>query len=232
MKKVLAIAAALIVLCVAAAAVLGCASAPARSSESGPSQGAQTVPRTALDYKITDWQGASLGREVPAWVDYASDRDKPGLSRLLKLEGKEIYIFDEEGADLDLIRADAEMNAFAEIAVQIQNGVTVIGGSNLKGSKDVVDSKQQFLQRAVGEFSKQKISGFIRDRDFWQKLHYNDGRKTVRYYAVYVIDSADLKLQIDRALDRVPAATQAEREAKEEIKNAIDIAQTLFVEEK
>jgi hypothetical protein len=136
-----------------AALFFSCASAPGPSPSQGSTSAAPPPEAPAapvLPYTRVDYQGASLGREVPRWVDFASDRDKVNLSK--------IHV----------------------------------------------------------------LSGFILDRDFWQRLKYkDDGREEIDYYAVYVIGKEDLRAQIDIALGKIEAKTQAEREAKEAIHQAI-----------
>lgn len=213
------------------ALLAGCQSAPKQQTDAPSSVTAApppTVPTRSVNYKITDWQGASLGRAVPEWVDYASDRRKEPLSKALGLDGKELYIYTEAGADLDMIRVNTQINSFAQIATQIKSGVAVAGGNRLAGSKDDDASKQQSLEIANAIAAQIVISGFTLDVDFWQKRQYPDGKQDIEYYAVYTIGAEELKHQIDLALGKIDAKTQAEREAKEAIRAAVMEAKSLL----
>ena len=193
----------------------------------GPGQ--PVVAARVINYTITDWQGASLGRPIPEWVDYISDRNKEALARVPGLGGKEIYIHTDEAADLDLIRANADITAFAQISTQIKAAIATDAGNKLSGDKDT-GAKRQYIDTTAGLVSQNVVSGFIRDRDFWQRKQYNDGRQMIEYLAVYAISTDDFKLQLDRALGRVEAKTQEEREAKDAIREAISSAKSLLAE--
>jgi hypothetical protein len=211
-----------------AALFSGCGSTPPQGSTTAAPP-PEAPAASTLAYTRVDYQGAGLSREVPRWVDFASDRDKAALSRIQGLGDKEFYIYNERGGDLDLIRANTQINAFAQIATQIKTGVSVNAGNKLTGSKDEVDSKMQFINSAAGIASNAVLSGFTLDRDFWQRLKYRaDGREEIDYYAVYVIGKEDLKQQIDIALGRIEAKTQAEQEAKEVIRETVREARSLL----
>jgi hypothetical protein len=191
-----------------------------------------TAPARAINYTITDWQGASLGREIPEWVGYVIDQDKTLLvSKIAELKGKEVYLHFDEAGDLDLMRATAQMTAFARISTQIKAAISTGAGDKLagdKGSSTDTAKKMQFVDSTAGVVSKNVISGFERDRDFWQKRKYPDGRETVEYHAVYAISTEYLKHQMDLALGMIEAKTAEEREAKEAIRSAIMDAKSLL----
>jgi hypothetical protein len=206
----------------------GCASTPSQGSTTAAPP-PEAPAASTLAYTRVDYQGASLGREIPRWVDFASDRDKVNLSKIQGLEDKDFYIYNERGGDLDLIRANTQINAFAQIAAQIKTGVSFNAGNKLSGSTGDKDSKMQFVDTAAGIVSNAVLSGFTLDRDFWQRLKYrDDGREEIDYYAVYVIGKEDLKQQINIALGRIEAKTQAEQEAKEAIHQAVQEAKSLL----
>jgi hypothetical protein len=208
-----------------AALFSGCGSTPTRGSTT-----AAPPPETsavALEFTVVDYQGADMGIERPRWVLDA--RNKAALSRIQGLEDKEFYVYDARGGDLDLIRANTQINAFADIAMQIETAVVVEGGNNITGDPAEKDSKMQFVDRAAGIVSKAVVSGFTLDRDFWQRLKYRDnGREEIVYYAVYVIGKEDLRQQLDIAMGRIEAKTLAEQEAKESIRQAIRDAESLL----
>ncbi|MDR2476507.1 MAG: hypothetical protein LBD18_01830 [Treponema sp.] len=126
-----------------------------------------------------------MGREIPQWVGDATDRNKTALvSKLAELKEKEVYIHADEAGDLDLMRASAQINAFAQISTQIKAGIVTGAGNILAGNKGGstdTATKTQFVDSVAGVVSRNVISGFTLDRDFWQKRKYNDGRETVEY---------------------------------------------------
>jgi hypothetical protein len=225
----------LIVLAVITATFIGCGSAPQTSQNSvlvssTASPPTKAAPRT-VDYIITDWQGGSLGRPIPEWVDFVADKNKGALAKVSGLEGKEIYLYTEEGADLDLIRANTQINGFAQISMQIKTAIAFDAGNRLSGSKNALDSKRQAVETTAGIVSQNVISGFTLDRDFWQKKRYKDsGKEAIEYYAIFVIGAEDLKHQLDLALGKIEAKTREEQEAKEAIHGAIKDAKSLLSE--
>jgi hypothetical protein len=140
-----------------------------------------------------------------------------------------MYIYNERGADLDLIRANTQVNAFAQISSQIKSGIVAKAGNLLSGDKDSEESKKQAVDSIAGMASQNVLSGFTLDRDFWQKIKYNDnGREAIDYYAVFTIGTEDFKHQLDLALGKIEAKNQADREAKEAIRSAIMDAESLL----
>jgi hypothetical protein len=218
-----------------AALLAGCGNTPKTQGEAKPA--AETsknpaAPKRSINYEITDWQGASLGREIPEWVGDATDRNKTALvSKLAELKDKEVYIHTDEAGDLDLMRAGAQINAFAQISTQIKAGVATAAGNKLAGNKGGstdTATKTQFVDSVAGVVSQNVISGFTLDRDFWQKRKYNDGREAVEYVAIYAIGTEDLKHQMNLALGKIEAKTAEEREAKEAVRSAIMDAKSLL----
>ncbi|MDR2499855.1 MAG: hypothetical protein LBD37_02085 [Treponema sp.] len=215
----------------------GCGSAPKTQGEAKPvseTSKSPAAPKRSINYEITDWQGASLGREIPVWVGDATDRNKTALvTKIAELKDKEVYIHRDEAGDLDLIRANTQINAFAQISTQIKAAISTGAGNVLSGNKGGstdTAAKTQFVETTAAVVSKNVVSGFTLDRDFWQKRKYFDGKETVEYLAVFAIRAEDLKHQMDLALGKIEAKTAAEREAKEAIRSAIRDAKTLLVE--
>jgi hypothetical protein len=221
----------------AAAIVLlaGCGSAPQKAEEAKPvaeTSKSPAAPARSINYSITDWQGASLGREIPTWVGDATDKNKTALvSKIAELKDKEVYIHTDEAGDLDLIRANAQINAFAQISTQIKAAIATNAGNILSGNKGGstdTATKTQFVDSTAAVVSQNVVSGFTLDRDFWQKRKYQDGKETVEYLAVFAIRAEDLKHQMDLALGKIDAKTAEEREAKEAIRSAIKDAKSLL----
>jgi hypothetical protein len=214
----------------------GCASTPSSqgsTSAAPPPEARQgsTIATTSpeVPYTPIDWQGASLGRGVPRWVEFVSATEKENLSKIQGLEDKELYVYNVRGGDLDLIRLNTQINAFAQIATQIKTGISVEAGNKLSGSPSEVDSKRQLVDSGAGIAANAVLSGFTLDRDFWQRLKYKaDGREEIDYYAVYVIGKEDFKQRIDIELGKIEAKTQAEQEAKEAIRQAVRESKSLL----
>ena len=212
-----------------------CGSAPKVQEEAKPvaeTSKSAAAPARSINYTITDWQGASLGREIPQWVGDATDKNKSALvTKIAELKDKEVYIHTDEAGDLDLIRANAQINAFAQISTQIKAAISTEAGNKLagnKGSSTDTATKTQFVDSAAAVVSQNVVSGFTLDRDFWQKRKYQDGKETVEYLAVFAIRAEDLKHQMDLALGKIEAKTAEEREAKEAIRSTIKDAKTLL----
>jgi hypothetical protein len=223
-------------LAVISAALIGCAGSSKPQQDTPSSMTASTpsrVPQVIVDYDIIDYQGLSLGREPPRWVDLVASQEKSELKKMPEFSDKEIYVYNPEGADLDMIRTSAQIQAFEEISTQIKTAINVEAGRVIRGDPGDVATKKQYIDSIAGIVSESVVSGFVRDRDFWQKIQYRkdsskSGQQAIKYYALYTIGAEELKLQLDRALGKADAKTQSEREAREDIRSAIRSAKNLL----
>jgi hypothetical protein len=218
----------------------GCAGAPKQQADDTPASKTAAapsggVPQLLFDYDIVDYQGAAGGRPVPRWADLVMSKEKGEIKKLPDFSGMEVYVADIEGADLDLLRASAQIQAYGEISGQIKTAISGDASRHLSGNAEDVKTKQQFIDSTLGTATQSVVTGFVRDRDFWQKIQYRKdspkaGQQAIKYYPLYIIGTEDLRLQLDLALGKVEVKTQAEREAKDAMLTAVKEAKSLLAE--
>ncbi len=186
-----------------------------------------TKPQIEKKFEIIDWQGASMGAQIPAWAAVATT-DEEALKRLDSIgseatyKGMAIAVSTASGEDIDLLKAWVQNEIAAAVATRITQTLTTESGQKQIGNKDNRESARKMIEKVIGVFSSTSLSGLQKSRDFWTKKYY---KKTERvefdYVAVYVISQENLNLQIDRALGKISAETKEEKEALEDIQRVI-----------
>jgi hypothetical protein len=210
-----------------------CAGTPRGTGEGSgapPPTQAKTIERVIVDYK-----GASIGADIPNWVEAAINNDYDAISRLSRFQGRVPVINYGSGQNLDLLRS--WVNNFsiqAQVARQISNYVEANFGGTQLGSKDTPENRQ-FVKEIVATFSNVTISGLSQDLDYWTLLRTIDhgkGTETEQYnyYVIYSIAQEDLDYQIAQAMGRVAAANQEQEELKTEVEDAMKQAALRSIE--
>lgn len=195
---------------VAAMSVLaGCASTSSTSS-------ASVAP--AVERPVTiEWQGSAYGTNIPDWVVAVGENNLPALNAMTEYSGKVPKVATSRGQDLDLLRAWVQADAAGELSRGINQSITTTLGNVLSGSKDADAATVKVTNEAIGIFSSNVISGFEKSREFWVKLRHPDGKEEYEYLVIFAIDKDNLTYQVDKALGKVSAASEKEKDALAEI---------------
>jgi hypothetical protein len=210
-----------------------CASAPKGTGEGSgapPPRQAQTIQRLIVDYK-----GASIGADIPDWVEAAVNNDYDSISRLSRFRGKVPVINYGSGQDLDMLRS--WVNNFsiqAQVSRQISNYVEANFGGEQLGSKDT-PANRQFIKEVVATFSSVTINGLSQDLDYWillRTIDHSKGTETEQYnyFVVYSIGEDDLNYQIAQAMGRITAANAEQEELKVDVEAAMKQAALRSIE--
>lgn len=195
---------------------------------------APTVSKTVVRERI-DWKGASIGAEVPSWVEAAVDNDVAKISRLPQFEGKCIFFGEQQGKNLDLLKSWVEnFDVQSRFSRSLSNFVVAKFGGEQSGSKD--GERSDYLKELASSCSEAELNGLSRKLDYWVKTRYIDSQKKTtediyQYFVVYAIDKTLLKEALDRAMGKVAEKTEQEAEMKREVRDAIIEAQA-FAEKK
>jgi hypothetical protein len=208
-------------LALAAALFAGCASTKAVSVNAA--KPAKEIERVIIDYK-----GATFGQDVPSWVEAIANDDFEILQSLPSFKDKDRLpvVAVERGQNLDLLKSWANnFSVQAQVARSIENKVSAEFGGNQEGDKNTAESTN-FVKELVTTFSKTKVSGLQKEKDYWIKLKTRDNYKKTEteqyeYYVLYSISNEDLQRQIDIALGKIEAKTQVQKELKDEVKDAL-----------
>jgi hypothetical protein len=190
-------------------------SAPAAAGDrpSVPASGIQRAKTTI------DWRGANLGGQIPDWVIWAGEGDPDNLiSSLSRVNGKKTILLQYSGQDLDLLQAWANQNALADASTSIKANVEVEGGNALEGDKNTPGNRSAVAQ-FISIFSEVEISGLGRELDFWVQERSPAGDESYTYYLVYGITEDNFNYLVERALGKVQAKTDEEREMVADLKD-------------
>ena len=223
MKKILKIG----VVLFAVSMLASCASKP-ETEESKPKVS------KSVKTEMIDWKGASIGSELPDWIYSAVDNDVLALSTLPQFENKIIYFAEDQGQNLDLLKSWVNnFNVQASFSRELSNFVIAKFGGEQNGSKNE-EEVQMYLNELVSACSKAEINGLSKELDFWVKTRYADKdmdtiNDIYQYFVVYAMDKEDFRLQLDRALGKVEAKTQSQKELKENVLSAV-VEATIFAE--
>jgi hypothetical protein len=210
---------------ITATVLTGCKSAPNAGTGQG-SASATPAKSQAVQFVRIDYQGAAIGSEVPTWVDLAINRKLEEIKKIQRFEGKVPFIEEGSGQNLDLLRSWVNnFNAQAGVSRRIVNYVEAQFGGALTGNKDTPEN-QNFLKEIIASLSSAQFSGLAKEMDYWIKLRIIDNskgteREEYRYYVIYSMAEADLQYQIDRAMGRISAKNQEQRELKNDVEEAL-----------
>ncbi len=208
--------------------LVGCASTPEPATSAAPPVSKR------VEREMIDWKSASIGGEIPEWVYAAADNDQVALSALPQFEGKLIFFAEDQGKNLDLLKSWVNnFNVQAALSRQLSNFVIAKFGGEQSGDKNS-EEVQMYLNELVSACSKAEINGLAKELDFWVKTRYADSDMDTiddvyQYFVVYAMDKEDFRLQLDRALGKVEAKTQAQQEMKENVLSAV-VEATIFAE--
>ena len=200
----------------AAAGVLvlsGCASAPS----------APPAAPMAQRPKIIDWQGAAYGTEIPEWARIILQGDEVDkIQKMPEFSKKYVKFASARGQDVDLLKAWAAADAADTISRSITQNVTGELGTAVSGNKDDA-ATVKMAEQAIGIFSSNKLSGFEKSREFWVQQE-KAGKTQFEYVVLYSIDKDNFQEQIDRALGKIAAKSEQEKEALSRINELVKMS--------
>ena len=207
-----------------AIATTGCKStAPGIGEGSGS---AAPVQSQTVKFIRTDYQGAAIGSDVPAWVEAAVNSDLEAIKRLSRFDGRIPFVDWGSGQNLDMLRSWVNnFNVQAGVSRRITNFVDAEFGGTQMGSKDTPENRN-FIKEVVATISSTEFSGLAKEMDYWIKLRIVDTSKGTeteeyRYYVVYSMAEADLRYQIDVAMGKISAETREQEEIKNDVEDAM-----------
>jgi hypothetical protein len=218
------------VLALAALTVLlgACAGSPRASQaearqereQMGAALNQEIEPDIQRENVTIDWSGANLGGKIPDWVRWvgAGDQDNQ-LATLPRVNGKKTIAVSSSGPDLDVLQAWGNLQAQGYAAGMIKAKVRNEAGNSLEGSKNTEGNKNAVVQ-FINAFAEAEISGLGREMDFWIKERSKSTNKeSYTYYLVLGITEENFNFLIERALGKVQAETQEQKEMLDDIKD-------------
>ncbi|MEM9424585.1 MAG: hypothetical protein AAF975_07350 [Spirochaetota bacterium] len=186
------------------------------------SQGPKNKHKTAkIDYTFVDTKGAAfMDQAYPDWVV----ETEPGMLYSKKeikkrsFDGDEFWIITVNGVNLEILKEYANgVDVQVEVAKQFSSGVDVQVevakqfSSGAKMSSETAlstEGRSAAEAEAVGEFVKNAFanatfSGLTKDRDWWVKKRFSDGREEYEYKVIYTLDKDSYRRQRDAYLKKL-----------------------------
>jgi hypothetical protein len=192
---------------------------------SPPAQGSRPVAAAAVpasgsqggESVAIDWRGRSIDVTVPDWVKLAmvSDPDNK-ISDLPRLKGKISILREYTGKDLDGVRSFGNSQIMGDTATRIKAGVRAGAFSAVTGK---TDESRNIAENFAVNFADEEISGLGQELDFWIKNRKANGEEEYSYYLVYGLTEENFNYLVEKALGKVQAKTDAERETVDILRN-------------
>ncbi|MBO4319992.1 MAG: hypothetical protein J5857_05930 [Treponema sp.] len=207
-----------------AASALSLMSCATTSGKTGP----KPVEKKAkhVERELIDWKGAAIGQEIPVWVSDAVDGNYDSLGNRPELKDKVIFLAENRGKNLNILKSwTNNFDIQGGFGRAVSNYVVAAFGGAQQGSIDDAES-QSYLEDLVGTFTKTKITGLVKKLDYWveERVVDNDAKTTedyFQYFVVYAMDEDDFRTQMNKALGKVDAKTEKQKEIKRKAEDVL-----------
>ena len=228
MKKILGIAAAALMISLLA----GCATTKTASSNI---KGGNKAKVGRKSYQIVDYQGATLGKEVPAWEELLVEGQysQQVLSKVMPgLEGKKVFVTTGRGDNLDFVRSWTDL---VQIETEVSGALERVTGkavtASMEGNASQTGTKADPTQveRTLNDFRMAvqtvRISGLEKIAEYWILTEVTEKKELVdtyyEYYAVWAMNEDNFNRQLDAALGKIRDTTSETEELKEMVKDKL-----------
>ena len=197
-----------------------------QTEEEKPQKTAIPQKTRHVERELIDWKGAAIGQDVPQWVAYAVDSDYESLSKLKNLEGKRVFLAENRGKNLNVLKSwTNNFDVQGGFSRALQNQVVAAFGGALEGS--INDSEDaSYLNELVGSFSKAKITGLVKQQDYWVQTRIidNDAKTTddvYQYFVIYSMEESDYRNQIDKVLGVSDPKTEKQEQLRADARDVM-----------
>lgn len=185
-----------------------------QKKEAVPQKAAMSVRRS----EVIDYQGAKVGKEIPVWVEAVVDGDNKIIAKELKLEGKKLWVFSNNGSDLDFLKIWTDkVDIQSEVAQSISNEIGRQSVADIQASSDLDEvTKKKAINDTTMTLSNVRVNGLEKNAQYWIKTRTPkvDKPKTdddyvveYTYYVVYSMETDSFELQMKEALKNVAMNT-------------------------
>jgi hypothetical protein len=203
-------------------AIMSCKSAPEPAPQAAAPARAAPVEEIEVapsDDIIVDWRGRSAGAARPAWLLPAIEDDYYELENLPRLRGKKPVILHRDGANLPVLEAWVNTQAYTECGQRIRTAVETAAQNATEGdlaSGDAITLVRQFSSL----YSQATITGFGKEMESWIKTRSRaTGREKYSYYVIFSIADDALESSIAETFGRVEAKTRQQADIKAKLED-------------
>ena len=220
MKKVF-----LIVSVVAALVLPGCKTTSVTGSGV---KGKSAVVKTGKR-QIVDYQGATLGKEIPEWVILLAEGQysQSILATVMpNLEGRKVFVTTGRGDNLDFVQRWSDL---VDIETEVAGNIERVAGkaveAEMKGLASAKGNKTNptELDRTVNMYRASlvnvRFSGLERVASYWIETQVFEKKEVVddyyEYYAVWAMDENMFESQLKKAMESIDETSTESKELKE-----------------
>ena len=179
------------------------------------------APKMAVNRpQIIDYQGQTLGKEIPSWVEVLVEGENAKVEKALGLSGLKTFIVEARGSNLDFLKSWTDLvNIETEVAGQIERQVAQTVQATMQGT----DADEVEVQKAIDMYAVSAknvtINGLEKKASFWIKTQtVKPGLKKAKgpddliieytYYVVYCCDQKMFEKQMKAAMEDVQDNTK------------------------
>lgn len=169
--------------------------------------------------QIYDRQGFAEDRPIPNWVYAIIDGERSKVQKELKLDGKQIFVFNQNNEDLDFLKTWTDnVDVRAEVSKSINEAVGQATEAFLKESQGDETSKKKAVEQTTTALSTVTITGLMKEAQYW--IQYRRPKQNVKkakkdsdydyyytYYVVFAIDQEAYQKQLDEPLKNIEENT-------------------------
>lgn len=120
--------------------------------------------------EIIDYKGQAFGSNIPGWVLDASDGNNKAVAKALGLEGKKIWILQNDGKDLDMLKLwTDQIDGRSQIASGIEQTIADLITAEMSASEADEATKQQMVDEFSSRVTNLTLQGLDKERDYWTK---------------------------------------------------------------
>ncbi|MCR5698192.1 MAG: hypothetical protein K6G52_00985 [Treponemataceae bacterium] len=169
---------------------------------------------------IIDYQGQSLGKEIPRWVEVLVEGENAKVEKELGLSGVKTFIVEADGPNKEFLQTWTDLVRIeTEVAGQIERQVAQSIQATMKGTEADETEVQKAIDMYAASLKNVTINGLEKKASFWiQTQTVKPGLKKAKsaddlivkysYYVVYCCDQEMFNKQIQSAMEDIEDNTK------------------------
>lgn len=120
--------------------------------------------------EIIDYKGQAFGSDIPGWVLDASDGNNKAVAKALGLNGKKVWILQNDGQDLDMLKLwTDQIDGRSQIASGIEQTIADLITAEMNASEADTATKQQMVDEFSSRVTNLTLQGLEKETDYWTK---------------------------------------------------------------
>ena len=185
---------------------------------------------------LVDYQGATLGAEIPEWVVKiaSGDYSQSALSKVMPdLKDKKVFVTIGRGDNLDFVKQWTDLvDVETEVASSLERvagkavEATMNGQSNASGKTADPTELQRNIDMYRTSLSNVRFSGLEKVAQYWTETQLLNEDKAVtsdyfEYYAVWTMDAKLFQQQLNKAMENIQETTTEAKSLKSAVQTKL-----------